>query len=1309
GKLRALMEESGYDEDSESKVKVIRNIIAYKPSTAPEGNKALLDKIRKWVDLFLDFSDKNIESLTLLKTGIMEAEDIAAVASIVKTMIDLHQKICENDQNSYLQLLEEIVISDHDNISLSYRLNRLINQIHQDVLKNVFGVFTGWKKFVGEINTVSNKAVGITADDEGNIEHFPANKVNIIDYSNDFERGNAVVARSIVEAYLSTNIHLRDNCYLDCISHTNKAWFFADLGLHGANIFVDLDPTQRLITVSYAEGDVEDGNMVRLRFLIAALEKLGFAVERTEIAFKATLDKQNVGLLSADELVNRAIWTIQVFASVADFDLEIEDGGISERGLRYHKERLSSSGTGFPLYKISKGARELKKMSRSLDELNRDIIISILNPELLRVELKPIPDTELGGKAIAAYFNRPVNKGITTGKFITHKSNPLALNPQYSEPDPILCLEQFTDKEYLEGISTIVNILDKSVGSKYAGTHDDKRVTVSLADILGGKIAFYSLRDKDTNKAINAFAVGGECLRKVSLNDNVIRDPEQVRSLLIENGYNLEPSDQNAEWPVPRASNARGITVPAIMSCPGIATGFLRKNRPGDVPTNFNSAIFSDNILTPSEVGRLREAFGFITINDSTLSHAQLTARTFGKPGVIIQDATWTLNDTYFTLNLPLDEQNLVIKEGQIVTVDAMRGMVNIVGASFTPSEDCRDLIQNIFTLLVQINKGANLRESFSKLEDVIVTTEDVEILKFIIQELFITNTVSQNTYKLEILTLILDNCREILQSQLVEYLKEVVIDYHRREQYDIEMAKQKLVITEYVNEALHVMNRIYNQLQMPKEMEYLLCQRAGLCALDYSSDMEEIQGLYNKKVNEFKMNAINEINRIENKGDDLSSRDLGKAIRIIEGISLLPSYDTVIEKELKKIENKVGEKAKAFKIRFKDSEHKFIVELKDTGSVISPYVGNKAAFLGELMETSLERNVLPGFILTSIGVRKIIEENRDKIEQINEICKSSTSDKALSIKKVLDIASGLAYPDDIKGKIIKEYHALERSVTTEEKVQEFHRLAGMVNLDRKKLDAATSALRGSKDFYTVPLGKSIPLMGLDVRDEELILDMYRKQGGVFVVVRSSSILEDTHEEMMAGRFKSYPYIRGAQLLLEHILRCLAYYWVEIKEVNDEQPVFIHQQMEADVSMVINSINMVEEKWDEVIINSARGAGAGLVSAMVDSDLYFVDANHFSVKRVINSIKKTKCIFDEKIGYGVKNVSIDDKDEQVTPSLSEEEASGIAKLARDIHKYFHYPVDIEAVKNNNKVYVVQVRPIVLPSTVSDDNEERKVR
>jgi len=1294
-RLSALLEDSGYTESTQSKVRVIRNIVAYKPSNADEDKKGLIDKVKHWVDLFLDFNEKNTVSLGLLKAGIMELEDILRLISLIKAMINLHSKICAKNPGEYNELLDKIISKHHDNIDLSEQLNRFINQIHQDVLKNVFGLFTGWKTFVGEVNAVSNKAVGVTVDDEGTIEFFPADKVNIIDYSGDFETGESVPARTIIETYLSTNIHLRDNCYIDCISHTNKAWFFVDLGVHGANIFVDLDPNKRSITVSYAEGGVEDGNMARLRFLVDTLQTLGFEVTKSDVTFKATIDEQTVGLLDADVLIDKAIWTIQAFASVADFDQEIEDGRISSIALRYHKNRIDSSGTGFPLYKITRGVGELKRLSRQVDELNVGII-SILNQELLKMGSYPIPEDELGAKAIDHKFNRYVNNLITTGRFISNKSNPIFPNPGYSQPPPASYLKQVDNKDYLAEIADIVNVLDKSVGSKLVDVVDDKKVTASAVDVLGGKLTFYAVRDNDTGRAIHAVAVDGECLRKVSSTDNVIRDPRRVRHILNANGYTFEGVVQREVSPIPAGFFVRGLVVLAIKSCPGIATGVLRKNRPEDVPSSFSNAIFSDTILTPLEVGRLREASGFITTNDSVLSHAQLTARTFGKPGVIIQGARWTDEDSFPVFVLPLDNKEVVVREGQVVTVDAIRGMVNIVGGSDNPVEDCRDLIKEIFTLLVEIDNGMDLSQRLVRLKDIIIHTKDVEILKFIIQELFITNTVRHSRDKLKILTIMLKNCRGSLQSEVLKYLKEIVLSYRQKLQNDINKAKQRLVTTRDLNEAIFVRNKLHSQIQTLKGMERLICQRLNMAVFDYDPDVEEIQGLYEKKVHDFEADIARELKSFERSLDNLIPGDIGQIVRTVEMMSLLPAYTADKTEEIKKTKSKMEQIVRVFKTRFRRSRHRCIVDLEDTSRVISPYVGNKAAYLGDLIGAPIEATVTPGFILTRFGVKEIIERNKSEINKINRCCKANRDMRDRCLKDVWDIASGLVYPDHIKQEISRAYHGMERSLDVEEKVGEFYRLAGLANFDREKIIKATLALRGMKELPDLTLGQAISLMDIDLVDKQAILDVYSKQGGVFVVVRSSSIMEDTREDMMAGRFKSYPYIRSEKLLFKFILKCLAYYWVEMGGVTDTQPVFIHRQVEADVSMVINSINTVEERWDEVIINSARGAGAGLVSGKVDSDLYFIDAPALFVKRVIKSTKRRKCVFDEKKGYGTRFIPIDDKNEQTTPSLSEQDAVKIAKLARRIHEFFHYPVDIEAIKRGKKIYVVQVRPIVLP-------------
>ena len=1290
-KLKRLLENIGCFNDPDTHVRVVRDIIAYKPSGKRQNSHEFMQTIEQWIDLFVEFSEKNTLSLSLLKTGIMENQDIDEITLIIREMIDIYRKLCPGETDEYHKMLEWITGINEDRDNLGYQLNRFINRIHQEVLQNVFGIFKGWKSHLGDVNTIADKAVSLVVDNEGSVEFFPANKLNIIDYSGDFERGRAVVARSIIERYLTTNVHLRDNCYIDCISLTNKAWFFIDLGVHGANIFIDLDPNKPMISASYAEGDVEDGNMTRLRFLEDALKDLNFDVMRSDVNFTARLDEQKSGIISADELLEKAFRAIQAFASVADFDQEIEDGRITRIALKYHLQRIKSTGTGYPLYIMTQGVGPIKQLSARIDEFSRTLL-PVVNAEIDKIGIEKISLEQAGLKNIELMFSRHLNNLIDTGRFISCKTNPVFENPAYEEPEPARYFSRIEDEMYLQEVSGIVSLLDKVVGSSFIGEHDGSIVTVSVADMSGSNMSFYAVRDKNTYHTSKAIAVDGECLRVVSGVDNIICDSQEVLSNLLLHGYNLENISQADDWSVPISSSIQGIIVPAIQSCPGVATGMIRKNRREDVPAVFAGTIFSDTILTPREVARMRDANGFITTDDSTLSHAQLTARTFGKPGVIIRGAVWDVEDSKQILRIPFRSGSFVVNEGDIVTIDAVRAMVNIVGAAIDSKDDFRDRIREIFALLLGIQKERDAPICRIFLQEFVERTDNLGIVKFIIQELFITTTVQQNIHKLEILGLLLENCREHLKRPAEEFLRNIVLDYRRRQINDITTARQKLNVSTDLNESWYVRDRTCSKLRIFQEIDALICPRVGLDPICYDIQIEQIDTLFDAKRDEYETNALNELLLLEKKSCPTDIAILGKMLRIARMLLAL-------ESRAEKIMNLCGVinvRQKKIKELFAKSPENLVVDLGQTAYVFADYVGNKAATLGELHLQQPELNIPPGFVLTSMGVEAIMMNNRGIMAEINECVHAEVTSKDKILHDVMSRAERLVIPEKIRSTLIWKYHECERFLCDEEKISEIKRLASMVGIDDADIQQELARLKKLPGIEKYTIQEIIRASGFGRNEIENLLNTASEEVGVFVVVRSSSILEDTHEEMMAGRFQSYPYVRGENRLLESILDCLAYYWVETGVIDNTQPVFVHQQVEADVSMVVNSINLAEDRWNEVIINSAQGAGAGLVSGQVDSDLYFVDAATFTLKRAINTLKRKKCVFDTGRGSGVAFVSIDNRAEQIRPSLSEGQAIKISRLAREIHNVLGYPVDIEAVMYREILYVVQVRPVVLP-------------
>jgi hypothetical protein len=1261
-------------------VRVIRDIVAYRGYSDTAVETGFAGSVRHWVECYIEFCDRNIEGLKLLQGGIMNQADIDEERKIIVSMIDIRDRICAGSHPEYLHNLEGIIRDSADNETLSLALNRLINTIHQDVLQNVFGVFKGWKNAISDVNNVSSKAVCVTIDEDGGVEYYPANKVNIIDYSGDFRDGRSIPARSIIESYLSTNVHLRDNCYLDCISHTNKAWFYVDSGLHGANIFLDLDPMKPMITATYAEGDIEDGNMARMRVLADTLAELGFSVLKTEITLTARLDDRTSSTVDLNELIDKTVWTILAFASVADFDQEIEYCRITDRSLSFHRKRLSSSGTGFPLYLITRGSVMLYELDEVLSEINTRVL-TLLDEELEHLCLEKIPEKKRNAKGIEMHFNRVVEKGISEGEFLSSARMPLYRNPGYSKPEPLAYLTGLLPDDCLKETARIVNILDKVAGSVSLAASPETTLTLTRLSLPGGPICIYALRDHVSYKPLKAFAADGSCLRKADLSDNVIRTPADILTLLERSGYHIETIEKRLQWARPTGTPIKGISIGAITSCPDMATGFLKKNRPTSTPDDFRSSIFFDIQLDPREMGRLKEASGYITTNDSPLSHAQLTARTLGKPGVILHEAQWVEDAAGERLVLHLGNRQLSVDEGTIATVDGSRGMIVFPGVSPDPDEDFRGSVKEAFALLNAIDEDSGTEE----LRELIVRTKNIEILKFIVQELF------QSQHPIEILRCVMEAGEPGFIASLKEYIKDIVLESRRRQKNDIEVAFGRIAKAMDLVEAFFVYSRIEEQLLRTDGVEKLICPRIGLVPLDYGRETGNIRALFAAKRAEFASQAINRTEPLVKDPESLSDAALEGVLRIIDGAALPVQGDDLAGDRLARCREKMRLVAEGRTARLRESKDCCVMELKQTGRLTVPLTGNKASSLGELMRGFPGLSIPPGFVLTTQGIDEIIKRNKDRVLGLKAVLEARPFDKAACLRDIIPLASSLAFPGDIRSRVSSLYHGLERDAPAQAKIREVERLAGLCGIDGAVLSQVMGTI---EDTGGRTIDEIIDLMPFPGEKALSLKQAYEEEGGLFVVVRSSSIHEDTRTDMMAGRYMSYTYVRGMRLLLDSIIKCLVYYWVDSGRLDNTQPVLIHSQVESDVAMVVNSINLSEHRWDEVVINASWGAGEGLVSSKVESDLYILDATNCTIKHTIPGTKTTRSVFNAEAGYGTRTVTIKNKAEQRRQTLSDKEAATMARLARRIHEFLHYPVDIEAIMYDGTISVVQVRPLV---------------
>ena len=300
--------------------------------------------------------------------------------------------------------------------------------------------------------------------------------------------------------------------------------------------------------------------------------------------------------------------------------------------------------------------------------------------------------------------------------------------------------------------------------------------------------------------------------------------------------------------------------------------------------------------------------------------------------------------------------------------------------------------------------------------------------------------------------------------------------------------------------------------------------------------------------------------------------------------------------------------------------------------------VGGKGASLARLMAAGLP--VPPGFHITIVAYRRFVDEN----------------------------------------------HLGERiqSIATE----------GQAN-DRATPESVSGLERMSGQIQSLIAQGTIP-----VDNAETIRLRYAELGAdVPVAVRSSATAEDLPGMSFAGQLESYLNVRGGDAVIDAVKQCWASLWTGraigyrerqgIRPEDVSMAVVVQQLVAADVAGVVFTANPMTGSRDELMINAAWGLGEAIVSGRVTPDTIVID-------------KKTGAIASEEIaGKEVMTVrSPEGTREEPVPSdkrkqaaLSPERAAELARLGVKIEQLYGQPMDIEWAMCDERIYILQARPV----------------
>ena len=311
------------------------------------------------------------------------------------------------------------------------------------------------------------------------------------------------------------------------------------------------------------------------------------------------------------------------------------------------------------------------------------------------------------------------------------------------------------------------------------------------------------------------------------------------------------------------------------------------------------------------------------------------------------------------------------------------------------------------------------------------------------------------------------------------------------------------------------------------------------------------------------------------------------------------------------------------------------------------PLVGGKGANLGEM--TNAHIPVPPGFIVTANAYYDFLQ-------------RSKISDKIHNLLKPLD-------PNDSK---------------------QLQQIAGQVQ--QVVLDAPMPP----------ELAKEIE-------------QAYIKMGRGLVAVRSSATAEDLPEASFAGQQSTFLNVQGEKGVVAAVQACWASLFTPRAIFYRHQQGFDHlrvgiavpvqKMVQSEASGVMFTLEPVTSDSSKIIIEAVYGLGETIVSGDVTPDTYMVDKDGLRISRKTIAPQEWKLIKREGSKGEETNVKVVlTPEEQAQQKISDEDIITLAKLGKRIEDWYQFPQDIEWAKENNKLFIVQTRPV---TTIKEREAEVK--
>jgi pyruvate,water dikinase len=224
------------------------------------------------------------------------------------------------------------------------------------------------------------------------------------------------------------------------------------------------------------------------------------------------------------------------------------------------------------------------------------------------------------------------------------------------------------------------------------------------------------------------------------------------------------------------------------------------------------------------------------------------------------------------------------------------------------------------------------------------------------------------------------------------------------------------------------------------------------------------------------------------------------------------------------------------------------------------------------------------------------------------------------------------------------------------------------------------------------------------------LLEAYTRLGercgteDVPVAVRSSATCEDQPDASFAGEHDTYLWVRGADAVVEHVLRCWSSLFTDraicyrrkmgYADDGAAMSVGVQKMVLPKAAGVAFTLNPLDGDRSQIAIDASWGFGEAVVSGAVTPDNFLVDKVMGEITRRTISPKAVEHRLDGADHVVEAEVEPERRD---APCLTDDEIKAVARLARRAEKHYRCPQDVEwaldtQLPDGENVLLLQSRP-----------------